>query len=107
MADTILSPQQINPPAGVLTDFYTASGATVVSTLMICNTGGSSATFSVSIAVGGASDTLSQYIYSGVSIPAKNTFAATLGVSLNSGDIVRVLASSPLLAFSLFGVRVS
>ena len=107
MADTFLSPQQLNPPAGVLSTLYTATASTVISTFTVCNTGGSPATFSMSIAVNGAADTLSQYIYSGVSIPAKTTFAATLGISIKTDDVVKVSASSPLLAFNLFGVQVA
>lgn len=108
MADTLLSPIQLNPPAGTLTAFYTATAATVFSSLTVCNTGGTSATFSLSVVVGGSDpDNIKQYIYSGVTIPAKSTFVATIGITLLANDTINVLASTPLLGFNMFGVKIA
>jgi len=109
MADTIQVLSQTNPQAGALTNAYTVPGATstVISTITVCNSGGSTATFNISIAVGGAADTIAQYIYYGVSIPAHNTFSATIGISLATTDIVRVYASTSMLSFNFFGVQVT
>ena len=107
MADTFLSALQSNPQASTLTILYTASAATVISSITICNTGGTPATFSISIAVAGAADILSQYIYYKVPIPPNSTFIATVGISLLNTDLIRVWASSPLLSFNAFGVTVA
>lgn len=95
---------QVNPAATTLTDFYTVpvGKSAVVSTLMVCNQG-ANATLRVSVAVGGAADNAKQYIYYDVVIESADTLAATVGLTLDAGDVVRAWASSTNLSFSLFG----
>ena len=95
------------PSATTLTDLYTVPGATqaTVSTLTVCNQSATPTSFRVSVAQGGAADDPSQYLYYDVAIPANDTFAATFGITLNSGDVVRVYATLATLSFSLFGVE--
>jgi len=99
---------QLAPSATVLTDVYTVpiSSQTIISTLVINNRGGSSTTFRVSIAVNGAADSPKQYIYYDVTINANDTFAATIGMTLGSGDVVRVFAGNANLSVTLFGVEI-
>ena len=98
---------QTNPAATTLTDFYVVPNGkeAVSSTLVVCNQG-TSATFRVSVAPGSAADNASQYIYYDVVIPAQDTMAATIGITLEAGDAVRAWASGATLSFSLFGSEV-
>lgn len=100
---------QSSPSTGVLTDVYTVGAATqaVVSTITICNRGTSLSSFRVSVAQGGAADTTKQYLYYDVPINGNDTFAATLGITLNTGDVVRFQSGSNTLTFNIFGVEIS
>lgn len=93
------------PAATTDTTLYTvpSSTSTVCSTLMVANRGPSSATFRVAVRPDGAALANAHYIYHGVSCPAGDAFAATLGVTLDAADVVTVWASNDNLSFSLFG----
>lgn len=108
MADTIKVLAQSNPSATTLTDLYTVPSATstVISTLIVCNTGSSSTTFRISVAVAGAANTLKQYIYYDVTIPGNDSFAATIGGTLATTDVVRIFAGNTNLTFNLFGTEI-
>jgi hypothetical protein len=69
---------------------FTASGAigTVLSTIAICNRTSGQLVFYVAIVKGGGAPANQHYIYYGVPIQANDTFCATLGMSLASGDQV-------------------
>jgi hypothetical protein len=109
VVDTLKVLGQSNPVGGVLTVLYTVPAATqtTVSSLFVCNLSSSPDAFSISIAVGGAADALSQYLYFTLPLDANDTFAATVGLSLAAGDVVRVLAANNNLTFSLFGVEIT
>jgi hypothetical protein len=55
--------------------------------------------------VNGASDTASQYLYYDIAIPGNNTFATTIGITLASGDVVRVYNTLATCSFNIFGVE--
>ena len=108
MADTLKVLGQANPAAVTLFPLYTATGTTAaVSSIIVCNTGGVTATFRISVAVAGAADNLKQYIYYNLPIESHNTFIATIGITLADSDIIRVYASNADLAFSVFGVEIT
>lgn len=90
-----------------LTTLYTVGSGvqSTVSTLVACNTGSTPTTFSVSVAISGATDTISQYLYYGVPINGNDTFAATLGLTLGSTDVVRVKSANGACSFSAFGIE--
>lgn len=100
---------QSSPTPGVLTDFYQVPTLTqsVVSTIIICNPGPTGATFSVSVAVAGAADDPEQYLYGGVIVPANDTFATTIGITLNAGDVLRCYTENASIAFQAFGVEIT
>jgi hypothetical protein len=111
MADTYLCLGQAAPSATVLTTLYTVpvSTSATISSIIVCNTSGSSGstdTFRVSIAVGGASDNIQQYIYRDVKISQQDTFIATIGVTLATTDVVRCYSGSGHCSFSLFGIQI-
>lgn len=107
--ETLKVLSQTAPGATTLTDSYTVPALTqaAVSSIVVCNRSGSDATFRVSVAVAGAADSTKQYVYYDLTIPANDTFIATVGVSLGAADVVRVYASSANLSFSVFGAEVT
>ena len=80
---------------------------TVISTLFACNRGVDVSDFTVSISKGGTSTTNKDYIYYNVPIAGNDTFAATVGFTLSTGDKIRVKSSSTLLTFSIFGQEIN
>lgn len=109
MAVTYKVLAQTRPNAATLTDSYTVPGGTsaVVSSIAICNTAATQTTARVSIAVGGAGDGLSQYIYYDLNIPGKATFIATIGVTLAATDVIRVYATLATLTFTILGSEIT
>lgn len=107
--ETLKVLSQTAPSATTLTDSYTVPGATqaAVSSIVVCNRGGTDATFRVSVAVAGATDATKQYLYYDLTIPANDTFIATVGLSLGAADVIRVYASNGNLSFQIFGAEVT
>lgn len=106
MAQTVKVLGQAAPSATTVTTLYTATAVTAVcSTLTVCNRSSSAATFRVSVNVGGGSITNKDYIYYDLTVAGNDTFAATMGITLGTGDTVKVYASSANLSFNLFGVE--
>lgn len=104
---------QVYPSANSLTTLCTvASTYSVISSIVVCNQSTAATDyFRISIAVGGASDSQKQYIYGGstgmgLSLTANNTFVATLGLTLVSGDVIRVLSLNGTSSFSVFGSQI-
>jgi hypothetical protein len=95
--------------ATTLTDIYTVPAATqsVVSTITVTNRGNTQTTFRISVAIAGAADDPSQYIYYDVIIAGKDTFATTIGVTLGAADVIRGYAGNANLSFNIFGVEIS
>lgn len=99
---------QLKPVAGVLTDFFLVddSAQTVCSSLMISNGGSFQEFYYVSIAVAGVVDSPEQYIYQNVPVNKFDTFGATIGLTLNSADVMRVKSTYGNLVFTLYGVNI-
>jgi hypothetical protein len=100
---------QSNPAATTLTDFYTVPALTrsTNSTITVCNRSATLTTFRVSVAIGGAADTLAQYIFYDLEVAGNDTFAATIGMTLGPADVVRVYATLATLSFNLFGIEIT
>lgn len=107
MADVYKVLGQSAPVAATLTTLYTvpASTSTIVSTLVVANRGATSATYRISVAIGGAADAPQQYIAYDATIGANETVALTLGMTLAQTDVIRVYSSSGNLTFVAFGVE--
>ena len=100
---------QVSPTATTLSTLYTcatANGASI-SSIVICNTNSSSQTFRIAVAKAGEFDSIKQYLYYDLDISAKDTFVATIGLSLAQTDTIRIYASASNISFQLFGVEVS
>jgi hypothetical protein len=78
---------------------------TTVSSLVICNRGGSGASFRISVHVGGAGADDKQYIFYDEAIAATTTRTVVIGMCLNQTDVVKVYASATNVSFNLFGVE--
>ena len=98
---------QTDPLATTLTDSYTvpAVTSTTVSSITVANRSATATAFRVSIAVAGAADSNEQYIYYDIAIPGNDTFAATLGITLETTDVVRVYATLATLSFNIVGIE--
>lgn len=100
---------QSAPSATTETDLYTVPGSNqaVGSSIIVCNRGGSSTTFRVSCSVAGAATANKDYIYYDVLIAANDTFIATIGITLDTSDKVRVYAGNGNLSFTLVGSEIT
>lgn len=109
MVDTFKVLGQSAPSALTETALYTVPSAksATISTVTVCNRSGTAATFRLSVAVGGVTTSSEQYLYYDQSLDGNSTWAATIGVTLNAGDVVRVFASTANLSFNAFGVEVA
>lgn len=109
MTDVTKVLAQVAPSAATLTTLYTVPGATstVLSSLTVANTSSTATSFRLSIQVAAAADNIKQYLYYDVAIGGNDTFAATLGVTLATTDVVKCYATLATCSFSLFGVEVS
>lgn len=107
MAEAIKVLGQLNPAATTLTALYTvpANKVAVTSTLSVCEKGAAAATYRISVAVAGAADNAKQYIVYDSALAANESKFLTIGLTLGTGDVVRVYASTANVAFNLFGAE--
>ena len=97
---------QSNPAADTPTSLYTvpASKEAVVSTFSACNLSDTeTATIQLAHRVSGAALANSMYVYKILEVPPGETFAATLGITLATTDIVHVQSDTANIAFNLWG----
>ena len=101
----LIDPIQSNPAATTETNVYTvATGKQlVISSLTVCNRDNADHTFRLYLAPGGAVTSNEMYVYYDVQIPANDTFAATLGITLIEDSVIRVYADAQELSFQFFG----
>ncbi len=98
---------QLNPSATTLTDLYTVPLATktTCTSIVVANRSATPTSFRISVAKAGAADDAKQYLYYDVPISANDTFIATIGITLETTDVVRVYAGAATLSFNLFGIE--
>lgn len=108
MAENIKVLAQANPLAATLTDAYVVPTATnaVISSIVVVNRDPVATVFRISVAVAGAVDSDEQYLYYDLPISGNDTFAATLGITLDEDDVVRVYAFLATLSFNFFGTEI-
>jgi hypothetical protein len=109
MAEAFKILAQSNPAATTSTNLYTVPGATntTISSITVCNRSATPTSFRISVAVAGAALADTQYIYFDQAIDGNSTFVATIGITLNATDVVRVFSGAATLTFIAFGVEVS
>jgi hypothetical protein len=100
---------QIAPAATTATAIYTVPSATeaVVSSITICERGGSSATFRLSVRPDGASLANQHYLVYDASIAANDTIILTIGVTMDATDVLEAYASSGDMSFHAYGSETS
>lgn len=98
---TARSPAQSNPSAATDTDLFTATAATVCSTLSVCNQGATNATYRVSIRPAGGTLAAKMYVVYEKQIAPNQTDFITIGQTLANTDVVTVRASTANLSFNL------
>ena len=108
MATTYAILAQSNPSATTETTLYTASAATVVSTLTVCNQSSSAATYRIAVRPSADGATAAKHwIVYGATVAGSDTTALTLGLTLATGDKIQIYASTANLSFSAFGSTIS
>lgn len=95
--------------ATTLTDVYTVPSGkqAVVSTITVSNNSSSATSFRIAVAVAGLADTAKQYLYYDVTLAGNDTFAATLGITLGSTDVIRAYAGAATVAVNIFGSEIT
>lgn len=107
--DTLKVLGQNNPTANSLIDVYVVPAATsaTISSFIVCNQSGGFISFSVSVAINGATNDPKQYLYFNTPLDANDTFTATLGISLGPNDVIRFKTSDNNVSINIFGVEVN
>ena len=109
MASTYKVLAQSAPSATTNTDVYTVGSgkSAVVSTITVCNRAATSATYRIAIRVAGSALSNEEYIAYDAAVPANDTIALTLGITLAATDVVTVYASTANLSFNIFGAEIA
>jgi hypothetical protein len=105
MATTYKVLGQSSPAATTPADVYTVPSATtaVISTVNICNRGAAASTFRLAVRPAGATISNEMYLAYDVAIPANDSIALTLGVTMATTDVFTVEASTADFSFNIFG----
>lgn len=100
---------QLNPAANTQTTLYTVPSSTsaVISTVSICNLSANATTYRIALQKANATLANSQYIAYDSSVPASDTIALSLGLTLGNTDVVSVYAGTGNVAFSIFGSQIT
>lgn len=103
---------QSNPNATTNTTVYTVPSTTtaVISTITIANqasTAGSYRIIAQKSADVSATILAKQYLAYDVAISANDTTALTLGISLETGDVIKVYCSSANISVNIFGSEIT
>lgn len=107
MADTAKVLGQVAPLATTLTAVYTVPALTqaVLSTVSVCNRGGTATTYRLSVAVAGAVDDVKQYVVYDAPLAANETKTHTLGLTLGAADVLRAFAGNGNVSVGAFGIE--
>ncbi len=109
MATTYKVLGQVAPSATTATTLYTVGSgkSAVVSTIVVANRGGTSATYRIAIRVAGSALSDEEYIAYDTAITANNSTMITIGITLAATDVITVYSSNTNLSFSAFGSEIS
>jgi hypothetical protein len=109
MATTYKILGQSAPAATTAADVYTVGSGlqAVISTVTVCNRATGSATYRVSVRPNGDAQANQHYLAYDSTVPANDTIALTLGLTLDAADVVTVYGSSANLSFNVFGSEIA
>ena len=110
---TAYKPSQVQGTAavGTYTTLYNVPALTeaVVSSIVVCNTAGTSATYRIGLddTAGDPIAANGEFLVYDATIAANDTIALTLGIALDAGKYIRVSSSANTVLFSAFVSEVS
>lgn len=100
---------QVNPTANALTTIYTVPAATqtVVSTVTVCNQSNVATTFRLAVQPANAAINTKHYLNYDTDLPANDTVALTLGITLGNTDVISANVPTSTVSISVFGSEIS
>ena len=100
---------QIAPSATTATAIYTVPAATeaVVSSITVCERGGSAGTFRLAVRPNGATLANEHYIVYNTAIAANDSIILTIGLTLDATDVLEAYASSADMSFNAYGSEIT
>jgi len=84
-----------------------ASTSAIISTLNVCNQSQSNVTFRIAIRPAGVTGTSKHYIVYDSPIPAQDTIAMSLGMTLGNTDVITAYSFQGNVSFTVFGTEIS
>ena len=105
--ETIKTPSFVNPTSNTLSTLYTVPSGTqsVISTINVCNTASSDATYRIAVTSGG-SPVLGNYLVYDATIAGNESVSFTQGITMDEGDILAVYTNSASLSFNAFKMEI-
>lgn len=99
---------QANPAAATYTDIFTASSSAqyLISTVTIANLAIAEGSYRIAVRENGAARENKHFIAYDAAVPANDSIALTLGLTVNDADVITVYASSASIAFGVFGSEI-
>ena len=99
---------QSNPSATTVTTLYTVASAkeAVISTISVANTTATAATFRLILqpsADVSATILTKQYLAYDITVGASDSTVITIGLTMATGDVIKVYSSTATVAFQAFG----
>jgi hypothetical protein len=79
----------------------------VVSTITVCNRSTAAVTYRIAVRPLGATLANQHYIAYDATVPANDSIALTLGVTLAATDVVTVYASTANISINIFGSEIA
>jgi hypothetical protein len=100
---------QLAPSANTASTLYTVpnNNSAVCSTFSVCNAANANAVINVQVAIGNAASSPAQFIINNNILVPGDTMLLTLGITLATGDVIRVESNQANVAFQLFGSEIS
>jgi len=103
---------QSSPGNTAVINVYTVPAATntIISTLMICNRANVNTSYNIAVQPSGAALANQHYIAFNSVVPANDSIALTVGMSLAAADNIAIQANTTgnnNLGFTLFGTEIS
>jgi glucose-6-phosphate dehydrogenase assembly protein OpcA len=92
-----------------LQSLYTAGASeqAVISTITIANRGTVAATYRLAVSPDGESIANKHYVAYDATVPANDTIALTLGITLDGNDVLRCYSSNTDVTFNAFGAEIN
>jgi hypothetical protein len=69
--------------------------------IFICNRGAVQDAFTITLSVGGGATATKDYLYSGITIAANDTFLITTPIFIHTGDVIRVKSTTNSITYTI------